>query len=91
MIALFLVFVAITKSLAAPADLARNAFAKRGPADYVLESNSPLLRRSSLNYVQDYTTGGTVDYTHSSTGFDVKWDAADDFSVGIGWNPGSTV
>jgi endo-1,4-beta-xylanase len=90
MIALFIVFAAITKSLAVPADLVSSSFTKRGPADFVLEANSPLSRRSSLNYSQDYTTGGTINYTNSSTGFDVTWNTPDDFVVGVGWNPGST-
>jgi endo-1,4-beta-xylanase len=59
---------------------------KRAP-DFALGSPNPLSRRQ--NYNQDYKTGGDVVYTHTSNGFTVKFDAADDFVVGVGWNPGS--
>jgi endo-1,4-beta-xylanase len=42
------------------------------------------------NYVQDYTTGGTVSFSHTSSGFSLNFNTADDFVVGVGWNPGST-
>lgn len=63
---------------------------ERGPHDYVLDSQNPLSRRSSINYDQDYTTGGIVNYSPSSTGFSVQWTDADDFVVGVGWTTGST-
>lgn len=51
---------------------------------------SVLSRRSSLNYIQNYTTGGDVQFTSTSSGFSVNWNTSDDFVVGVGWNPGST-
>lgn len=90
---------AIGASIAAPAaDLLPRNVEKRGPHNFFLGPDHPLMlaRRNaslaarSLNYVQDYTTGGTVDFTHTSTGFSVSFDTTDDFVVGVGWNPGST-
>jgi len=88
---LFATLVAIAGSLAAPTDLVKDGLTKRGPSNFVLEANSTLSRRSSINYNQDYTTGGTVNYYSSSTGFEVNWSTQDDFVVGVGWNPGSTM
>ncbi len=73
---------------------------KRGPHNFVLGPDHPLMlarrnltlsRRSSTNYDQDYTTGGTVDFAPASGEFYVSWDTTDDFVVGVGWNPGSTL
>ncbi|KAF7532912.1 hypothetical protein G7054_g7538 [Neopestalotiopsis clavispora] len=72
---------------------------RRGPHNFFLGPDHPLMlaRRNvsvlegrSTNYVQDYTTGGTVDLTPSSGGFSLSFDTTEDFVVGVGWNPGST-
>ena len=88
---------ALSGSLAAPADLVKNDnvpdLVSRSPSNFVIDTtnnNTSLARRSAINYDQDYTTGGTVNYYHSSTGFEVTWNTQDDFVVGVGWNPGST-
>lgn len=49
----------------------------------------PLEERT--NYVQDYTTGGTVNFTPSGNGFSLNFNTNNDFVVGVGWNPGSTL
>ncbi|EED12490.1 endo-1,4-beta-xylanase (XlnA), putative [Talaromyces stipitatus ATCC 10500] len=91
---LLLAFSAIAGSLAAPAEsIVKDDIAKRGPSNFVINATnatSSLARRSAINYNQDYTTGGTVNYYHSSTGFQVNWSTQNDFVVGIGWSPGST-
>lgn len=79
----------IAGSLATPADLVNGAVVDRSPKDFVLEPDKAV-RRSAIDYDQDYTTGGTVDYSPSSTGFSVSWDTEDDFVVGVGWSTGST-
>lgn len=80
---------AIAGSLAAPkaesVPIERD-LKKRAP-DFELGNLNLLFRRQ--NYNQDYATGGDVVYTHTSNGFTVKFDDADDFVVGVGWNPGS--
>ncbi|KAI1856701.1 uncharacterized protein JN550_013695 [Neoarthrinium moseri] len=72
---------------------------RRGPHNFVLGPDHPLMlaRRNvsalegrSTNYVQDYITGGTVDFTHSSGEFSLSFDTTEDFVVGVGWSPGST-
>jgi endo-1,4-beta-xylanase len=64
----------------------------RGPTDFVLNPElGSLFRRSSINYHQDYTSGGTVNYSPSSSGFYVQWNTQNDFVVGVGWNPGNTM
>lgn len=88
---LFIALAAVAHSLAAPANHVKDGLTKRGPSNFVLEANNTLVRRSSINYDQDYTTGGTVNYYSSSTGFEVTWNTEDDFVVGVGWNPGSTM
>lgn len=93
---LFAAFTAIAGSLAVPADLVKDDnvldLVSRGPSNFVIDTtnSTSLARRSAINYNQDYTTGGTVNYYHSSTGFEVTWNTQDDFVVGVGWNPGST-
>jgi endo-1,4-beta-xylanase len=80
---------AIATSLAAPkvgSNPIKRDLEKRAP-DFELRNLNALSRRQ--NYNQDYTTGGDVVYTHTSNGFTVDFDAADDFVVGVGWNPGS--
>lgn len=81
--------VGITSSLAAPLDESLNAnVAERGPHDFVLGGHNAV-RRATINYNQDYTTGGDVVYTHSNTGFAVNWSNPSDFVVGVGWSTGS--
>jgi endo-1,4-beta-xylanase len=81
---------AVAGSLAVPADYVKKDVAERGPKNFVLGPDNALARRSSINYNQDYTTGGTVNYSPSSTGFSVNWNTQNDFVVGVGWQPGST-
>ncbi|CRG82729.1 hypothetical protein PISL3812_00074 [Talaromyces islandicus] len=83
--ALVIAFTAITGSLAVPVN---DALAARGPAHFVLDGNVTLARRDAINYQQDYTSGGSVSYYPSSSGFEVNWSTEDDFVVGVGWNPG---
>lgn len=77
---------AISGLLAAPT----SETAKRGPHDFVLGGPGSLSRRSAIDYDQDYTTGGTVNYSPSSTGFSVQWNTQDDFVVGVGWSTGTS-
>lgn len=96
---IFLGLAAVTTSFAAPVadpDLPPHV-ERRGPSNFVLTDDHPLMiarRNASLaartNYVQDYTTGGTVDFTHSGDSFSLSFNTKEDFVVGIGWNPGST-
>lgn len=89
---------AITSTLAAPTERAGAPVQKRGPFNFVMGPDHPLtlarrnltMSRRSTNYDQDYTTGGTVDFSPASGEFYVSWDTTDDFVVGVGWNPGST-
>ncbi len=69
----------------------------RGAFNFVLGGDHPLAvakRNASLakrqNYVQDYTTGGDVQFSHDGNYFSLNFDTTEDFVVGIGWNPGST-
>ena len=56
----------------------------------IARRNETLARRSNTNYNQDYTTGGTVNFSPRTNGFSVNWNTQNDFVVGVGWNPGST-
>ena len=95
---LVLGFSAIASSFAAPAaDLLPAHVERRGPHNFFLGPDHPLMiarRNASLeartNYVQDYQTGGTVDFSSSGDSFSLSFNTADDFVVGVGWNPGST-
>jgi len=80
---LVIALAAVAGSLASPVDSD-----KRSP-DFHL--GNELYRRASPSYHQDYTTGGTVTYEPSGSSFTVDWDTEDDFVVGIGWRPGSTL
>lgn len=76
---------------------------RRGPSDFFLSPDHPLMlarlnasleaRGMSLeartNYVQNYKTGGTVNFTPSGNGFNLNFNTNNDFVVGVGWNPGS--
>jgi len=87
----------LSSALAFPT--AEPAVEKRGPHNFVMGPDHPLMlarrnltmSRRSTNYNQDYTTGGTVDFSPASGEFYVAWDTTDDFVVGVGWNPGSTL
>ena len=84
---------AIAISLAAPTEPVLD---KRGPYNFVLGPDHPFARRSNVtrrsntDYNQDYTTGGTVNYSPGTNEFSVSWNTQQDFVVGVGWNPGST-
>lgn len=88
-------FAAVVPSIAAPASgipVERDvALSERGPHDFVLGAENRLDRRTAINYIENYTTGGTVDFSHSSTGFSVIWSDADDFVVGVGWQTGTNI
>lgn len=87
---LVVALVGIARSLAAPLDESLNVdIAERGPHDFVLGQHNAV-RRSAINYNQDYTTGGDVVYTHTSTGFAVNWSYPNDFVVGVGWSTGGS-
>lgn len=79
----FALFAALG-SIAAPT--IDSELARRAP-DFELGNLTSLARRQ--NYQEDYSTGGDVVYTHTTNSYTVKFDAADDFVVGVGWNPGS--
>ncbi|KAI9659983.1 MAG: hypothetical protein M1821_001335 [Bathelium mastoideum] len=79
---LVLALSAAATSFAAPTEsIERNA-----EPDF--ELGTELVRRQDYN--QDYTTGGTVSYSPSSTGYSVTFSGAADFVVGKGWTTGST-
>jgi len=80
---------AIAVSIAAPTAETSPNLQKRGPYNFALGPEHPLSRRGNTNYNQDYTTGGTVNFSPSTNGFSVNWNTQDDFVVGVGWNPGS--
>jgi endo-1,4-beta-xylanase len=83
---------AIAGSLASPAHTATRNIKERSPGDFTLRRDNAISRRqSSPNYNQDYTTGGTVDYSPSGGSFSVTWNTEDDFVVGVGWTTGSTL
>jgi endo-1,4-beta-xylanase len=76
----------IAASLAAPADLVERTVETRGPHNFFLGPDNPLSRRnltgrSNINYNQDYTTGGTVNFSPSTTGFSLNWNTQQDFVV----------
>jgi endo-1,4-beta-xylanase len=78
---LVVALVGIASSLAAPLDESQNTdIAERGAHNFVLGGHNAV-RRSGINYNQDYTTGGDVVYTHSNTGFAVNWSNPEDFVV----------
>ncbi|KAL6787405.1 glycoside hydrolase family 11 protein [Trichoderma sp. SZMC 28012] len=86
----------IAASLAAPTEVAEKKVEERGEYNFFLGPDHPLSRRnlagrSNTNYNQDYTTGGTVNFTPSTNGFSLNWNTQEDFVVGVGWNPGSNL
>ena len=86
---LVLALSAIAGSLASPAVSVKRD-GDFGAANFVLPRDSALNPRATVNYDQDYTTGGTVDYSPDGSYFKVTWSDADDFVVGVGWSTGST-
>jgi endo-1,4-beta-xylanase len=88
--------LAISTSLASPAIPVERNIAERDLPDFDLTGfnatafREGLRRRQSANYNQDYTTGGTVDFSGSGSEFSVTWDTSDDFVVGRGWSTGTT-
>ncbi|KUL91026.1 hypothetical protein ZTR_01004 [Talaromyces verruculosus] len=95
---LVVVLTAIHSVIAVPTGQTKASVQKRGPHNFVMGPDHPLMMarrneslfRRATNYIQDYTTGGTVDFSPESGEFSVSWDTTDDFVVGVGWNPGST-
>jgi endo-1,4-beta-xylanase len=86
---------AIATALASRVGLGTNVIEKRGPFNFSLDPDHPLFRRnltsrSNTNFNQDYTTGGTVNYSPGTNGYSVSWNTQQDFVVGVGWQPGST-
>ena len=89
-------FTAFSTALGAPAT-SLSQIESRGPHNFILGADHPLVMargnitsRSPTNYVQDYTTGGTVDFSHSGSTFSLSYNTKQDFVVGLGWSPGST-
>lgn len=84
-------FSAVAGALANPLGLSPHTITSRGPSNFTLGGDHVLNRRTTVNYDQDFTTGGDVVYTPNGASFTVDWDTSDDFVVGVGWNPGSTL
>lgn len=63
----------------------------RGPSNFTLGRDHILNKRETVNFDQDFTTGGDVIFTPNGNTFTVDWDTADDFVTGVGWNPGTTL
>ncbi|ORX98668.1 endo-beta-1,4-xylanase [Clohesyomyces aquaticus] len=97
---LFLGLSAIAGSLAAPAaEPLPLHVERRGPNNFYLTEDHPLMiarrnasleARGNTNYVQNYKTGGTVNFTPQTNGFSVNFNTKQDFVVGVGWNPGNS-
>lgn len=79
---LALALSAVSAAIAAPA-----ADASADLPDFHL-GGSDFARRQDYN--QNYVTGGTVNFSPSSTGYSVSFSGAGDFVVGKGWSTGST-
>lgn len=56
--------------------------------DFMLGGESGNLARRQ-NYNQDYTTGGSVNFSPASSGYSVSFSNAGDFVVGKGWTTGT--
>lgn len=93
---------AAAMSHAAPtAPLAPQVFEERGPMNFTLDFDHPLSKRfgtfaareigprSNTNYVQNYKTGGSVNFNPSTNSFSLNWNTQQDFVVGVGWQTGS--
>lgn len=91
------ILAAIDVSLAAPSP--PTPAEKRGLHNFVIGPDHPLMltRRgpaladTATNYNKDFTTGGIVNFLPGNGEFNVTWNTTDDFVVGVGWNPGSTL
>jgi endo-1,4-beta-xylanase len=71
--------------------------AERGLPNFTLDYDHPfniarrnLTARSNTNYVQNYHTGGTVNFNSGTNQFTLNYNVQQDFVVGVGWQPGST-
>lgn len=91
---LIITLTGIAGSLAMPTGLGPSEgsvnITERGIYDFVLGPHSDVRRRASINYDQNYQTGGQVSYSPSGSGFSVNWNTQDDFVVGVGWGTGSS-
>jgi hypothetical protein len=97
---LALSLAAVAVSQAAPAAPAAEELGERGPMNFVMDFDHILSKRfgnfsvreigprSNTNYVQNYKTGGTVNFSPSTNSFTLNWNTQQDFVVGVGWNPG---
>lgn len=88
--------LSIGTAFATPITSPNPTYVKRegaGPADFVLGPNHALARRATVDYDQDYTTGGDVVVSYSGDYYHVAWDvtSSEDFVVGVGWTTGSTL
>jgi endo-1,4-beta-xylanase len=89
----------LASSFAAPTEPAETPVQKRDAYNFVMGTDHPLtlarrnstVSRRTTNYNQDYTTGGSVYFAPASGEFYASWDTTDDFVIGVGWNPGSTL
>lgn len=79
---LAVVLSAVAGTLAAPAPVA-----EPGQPDFEL-GGANLARRQ--DYTQDYKTGGNVNFSPSSNGYNLQFSGAQDFVVGKGWSKGTT-
>lgn len=87
---LFMALFAISKSLGSPMDALSRDITARVPADFLLTNKSSVSRRQAPNYNQDYTTGGSVNFSPSGSSFSLNWNTQNDFVVGVGWTTGTT-
>ncbi|KZL85796.1 endo- -beta-xylanase 1 [Colletotrichum incanum] len=100
---LLLGLVAVAASLGAPASQPESNplppdVERRGQQDFFLGPDHPLMiarhsvseLKARTNYVQNYKTGGTVNFTPSNNGFSLNFNTKNDFVVGVGWKTGST-
>ncbi|KAF9872315.1 glycosyl hydrolase family 11 [Colletotrichum karsti] len=98
------VAVCLAAPSASPSIMLPPHFQRRGDSNFFLGPDHPLTlarRNAALetrgmtleertDYVQNYKTGGTVNFTPSGDSYTLTFNTTDDFVVGIGWNPGST-
>ena len=87
---------AVAVALAAPT-VEQRGVEERGAHDFVLHPDHPLSRRignitarANPTYTQKYTTGGTVNFQTTGTGFTLNYNVQQDFVVGVGWSTGTT-
>ncbi|GKT54260.1 glycosyl hydrolase [Colletotrichum tofieldiae] len=100
---LFLGLAAVAASVGAPAsqlqsDSLSPHAQRRGPHDFFLGPNHPLMiashnvseLKAGTDYIQNYKTGGTVNFMPSGNGFSLDFNTKNDFVVGVSWKTGST-